>query len=101
MSSIIRPSGSCRKLKLPQKKSRTIFEQRSQVSQRMCPADFGGEQLSCGRYKAEEYCAEVCAYDIDPRLRFVIFLEKEFSGIGRSYVTLIYRRAGNALSNQH
>jgi hypothetical protein len=42
----------------------------------MCPAGFGGEQLSCGRYKAEEYCAEVCAYDIDPRLRFAIFLER-------------------------
>jgi hypothetical protein len=32
MSSGIKPNGSCRKLKLPQKKSRTIFEQRPQVS---------------------------------------------------------------------
>lgn len=32
MNSGIKPNGSCRKLKLPQKKSRTIFEQRPQVS---------------------------------------------------------------------
>jgi hypothetical protein len=32
MSSGIKPNGSCRKLKLPQKKSRTIFEQPPQVS---------------------------------------------------------------------